>query len=436
MKMKLNLLLNGSLALALVIAFGMSAQAQNLLSDPGFESGGVGSAWTTFNGANFSTNFAHSGSWSMENSGPGGFAVPGAFQTLATAAGDEYDLTGYGLAQAAPGAGASFGILQITFFSGPNGSGSNLGTIDVSNGNTPTGPGNAQLSNEINSSSPTGVWISFDTGIAEAPAGSESLAAYTLVVDQNPTTVYFDDLSLLQVPEPIWQAATGGSWKNAANWSSQTSPNGAGLQAVLGGSTTASCTITLDGGQTVGSLTFNNGTASYTLSAGSGGMLTLNNSGGTGSQIVVLAGTHSITAPVEIADGKMTVTESSHGRLTISGNISDDNSRESLTLNGDGSGVLVLSATNTYGGGTIVEDGKLVVTSPAALLDGSSLTVGANAASIPAPVVVARQSESASAAVPEPSTLGLLVAGAIGFMLPKRLRRGTRAAPTSTPLKP
>ena len=38
--------------------------------------------------------------------------------------------------------------------------------------------------------------------------------------------------------------------------------------------------------QTVGSLTFNNGTAGYTLSAGSGGMLILNNSGGTGSQIL------------------------------------------------------------------------------------------------------------------------------------------------------
>lgn len=142
----------------------------------------------------------------MENSSGGG--VPGAFQTLATSPGNEYDLTGFGLAPTAP-ATSSFGIIQITFFSGPNASGNNLGTIDVSNGNTPTGAGNAQISNEITPGSPTGAWISLDTGIAEAPAGSESLAVYTIVVANGPTTVYFDDLSLTQVPEPSSFALAG-----------------------------------------------------------------------------------------------------------------------------------------------------------------------------------------------------------------------------------
>ena len=220
----------------------------------------------------------------------------------------------------------------------------------------------------------------------------------------------------------VWKAASGGSWKNAANWSSQIGPNGAGLRAVLGSSPTASCLITLDGSQTVGSLTFNNGTAGYTLSAGSGGMLTLNNSGGTGSQILVFAGTHSITAPVGIANGNLTVTESSLGRLAISGNISDDNNLESLTLGGDGSGVLVLSGTNTYGGGTIVTAGKLIVTNPAALPSGGSLAVGANAATIFGGPVVP---DSQAATVPEPSTLALLaLAAAIGLMRRNWLWRG------------
>ncbi len=180
--------------------------------------------------------------------------------------------------------------------------------------------------------------------------------------------------------------------------------------------------ITLDGSQTVGSLTFNNGTAGYTLSAGSGGMLTLNNSGGTGSQILVFAGTHSITAPVGIANGNLTVTESSLGRLAISGNISDDNNLESLTLGGDGSGVLVLSGTNTYGGGTIVTAGKLIVTNPAALPSGGSLAVGANAATIFGGPVVP---DSQAATVPEPSTLALLaLAAAIGLMRRNWLWRG------------
>jgi autotransporter-associated beta strand protein/uncharacterized repeat protein (TIGR03803 family) len=222
----------------------------------------------------------------------------------------------------------------------------------------------------------------------------------------------------LQIALSVWHAAGGGSWKNGSSWSSQTGPNGAGLQAVLGGSPTASCTITLDGSQTVGSLTFNNGTAGYTLSAGSGGTLILNNSGGTGSQIVVLAGSHSITAPVEIADGNLSVAESGHDRLIISGNISDDNGAESLALYGDGSGVLVLSGTNTYGGRTIVEDGKLVSTSPAALPVGGSLIVGAEAVSIFAPLAAAAQSPTA---VPEPSTLALLGFAAIAFLARKWL---------------
>ncbi len=190
--------------------FGCCLQAQNLLSDPSFESGGVGSIWTTFNGASFSTSYARTGVWSMECNGPGGFTVPGAFQVLPTAPGDEYDLTGYGLAPTAPGTGVSFGIVQITFFSGPNASGSNLGTIDVSNGDTPTGAGNDQTSSEITSSSPLGVWIPLDTGIAEAPAGAESVVVYLLVLDQNPTTVFFDNLSLVQVvPEPSALAFLG-----------------------------------------------------------------------------------------------------------------------------------------------------------------------------------------------------------------------------------
>lgn len=183
---------------------GLSLQAQNLILDPGFESGGVSSPWSTFNGAVFSQNFARTGTWSMEDSGGGGFHVPGSFETFASSAGLEYDLTGYGLAPTAPGTAApSFGALQITFFSGPNGTGNNLGTVATS-------PGNAQVSNEITSSSPTGSWIFLDTGIAQAPAGAQSMQVFTIVVDNNPTTVYFDDLSLVQVvPEPSSLALAG-----------------------------------------------------------------------------------------------------------------------------------------------------------------------------------------------------------------------------------
>lgn len=193
----------GAATCAAVLSFAsVSTQAQNLLSDPGFESGGVGSAWSTFNGGAFSTNYAHMGSWSMELSGPGGYTVPGAFQTLPAVAGEEFDLSGYGLTPTAL-TGASEGFLQITFFSGPNGTGVNLGTVATS-------PGKAQLSNPIVFNSSTGVWNALTTGIAIAPAGAQSLQVFPLVLDANATTVYFDDLSLVQVvPEPSSLALLG-----------------------------------------------------------------------------------------------------------------------------------------------------------------------------------------------------------------------------------
>jgi hypothetical protein len=201
MKTRMNILGVASCLAALSFG-GLSAEAQNLLLDPGFESGGVSSAWSTFNGGAFSMNFARSGSWSMLDSGGGSFSVPGSFETFATTAGSQYDLSGYGLAATAPGTGTSFGALQITYFSGPNGTGSNLGTVETS-------PGNAKVSNEITAASPLSVWIPLDTGIATAPAGAQSFQVFTIVVDQNPTAVYFDDLTLTQVPEPSSFALAG-----------------------------------------------------------------------------------------------------------------------------------------------------------------------------------------------------------------------------------
>ena len=110
----------------------------------------------------------------------------------------------------------------------------------------------------------------------------------------------------------------------------------------------------------------------YTLS---GSTLTLNDSGT--STVTVLSGMHAISAPVEIAGGSLAVVVSSSGVLGISGNVSDDGDQRSLTLAGDGSGQLILSGSNNYGGGTTVGAGTLIVNNSAALPDGSSLTVGA-----------------------------------------------------------
>ena len=223
--------------------------------------------------------------------------------------------------------------------------------------------------------------------------------------------------SAVAPPISTWNQSGGGSWSTSGNWTPAVVPNGPGWEAVLGSALTVSSTITLDGNQTVGLLVFNNSGAGYTLAAGSGGTLTLDYaSNPAGSQLLVLAGSHSITAPVTIAGGSLTITESNNSSLLIAGNINDDNGSESLTLSGDGTGELVLCGTNTYGGGTNVEAGTLVVANPAALPPGGSLTVGAEALSIFATDETLSHAADAAAAVPEPSTLVLLGLSTIALM--------------------
>jgi autotransporter-associated beta strand protein len=88
----------------------------------------------------------------------------------------------------------------------------------------------------------------------------------------------------------------------------------------------------------------------------------------------------------------------------------------SLVLSGGGT--LVLADSNTYTGGTDVENGRLILASKAALEAGSSLTIGAGATSISgdsAPMA-APQTSAVVAPVPEPSALALLLAGlVVGF---------------------
>ena len=174
----------------------------NMLTDPGAENATSAPnpnptslpGWSFFNGASFSTAFAHSGTNSLGDVGGGGFQVPGDYQQFAASAGQQYTMTGFALTPAAIAAGANFGQLQITFFGGPNGTGANLGTVETS-------PGNAKASAQVNNLSPVGVWIPLNV-TATAPAGTASMQAFTIVIDQNATAVYFDDLTLDLVPEP------------------------------------------------------------------------------------------------------------------------------------------------------------------------------------------------------------------------------------------
>jgi hypothetical protein len=196
-------------AAAFTLATTTKSMAANLLTDPNADQGISAPnpnptsipGWSFFNGAAFSTAFSLSSTQSLGNVGGGGFSVPGDYQQFPASAGQAWTMTGFALTPTAIAAGANFGVLQITFFSGPNGTGSNLGTVE-------TTPGNALSSAQVNNLSPIGQWIPL-TVTAHAPVGTQSMQAFTIVIDQNPTAVYFDNLTLVPEPSTVGLVLTG-----------------------------------------------------------------------------------------------------------------------------------------------------------------------------------------------------------------------------------
>jgi autotransporter-associated beta strand protein len=159
------------------------------------------------------------------------------------------------------------------------------------------------------------------------------------------------------------------------------------------GSITANSTVTLDGTKTVGDLEFANPTSSYTIAAGTGGSLVLDN---TSSAAVINDndGTHTISAPVTLTSSAVVKVINQADKLAISGNVSNTSSPQTLTKNG--LGTLALSGNNTYGPvasgttGTILNAGTLQVGSATALGAGdlsvtASSTLQAGAASVALP---------------------------------------------------
>ena len=163
---------------------------------------------------------------------------------------------------------------------------------------------------------------------------TDVLTALTQVTDHLPVVSDYTDVVGPTVAN--WKATTGGSWGTVANWSTTVVPTGPGTNVTFGSSLTAATgTVTLDGNKTVGRLFFAS-TNSYTIAAGSGGMLTIDDGGdlnGVSPGITLSAGNHAITAPVALASG-VTVTTATGTRLTLSGAVTGTGA---LTVAGTGS---------------------------------------------------------------------------------------------------
>jgi autotransporter-associated beta strand protein len=198
----------------------------------------------------------------------------------------------------------------------------------------------------------------------------------------------------------------------SSNYSGGTQINAGTLQFAKTSDMPSSGTVTVAGGAT--------------LAVNAGGVDEFTNAtSGSGSIGGLLAGIGGQGAPVIWnAGAKLGIdTTNAGGSFTYAGVIANTTGG-SLGLTKLGTGSLVLTASNTYTGGTTVSGGTLIVTHPWGLADGSSLTIGNPLAFAAAPTVPSTASTAgAAAAVPEPGTLALLAAVATAGWTVWRRRR-------------
>jgi hypothetical protein len=129
------------------------------------------------------------------------------------------------------------------------------------------------------------------------------------------------------------------SWNEQLNWLGGV-PNASGAIANFYKTNTTTRTVTLDGSKTIGALSFNSGFG-YTISAGTGGSLTLNN-GASAANVTVPTGSHSIGVPM-ILSGSATFNIA--GVLSLTSGLS---STASGTITRSGAGTLNISGTQSY----------------------------------------------------------------------------------------
>jgi autotransporter-associated beta strand protein len=158
-----------------------------------------------------------------------------------------------------------------------------------------------------------------------------------------------------------WTHDGNGNWSTAADWSGNpVIPRLPGDTALFGVGS-AFITVTLDTNVSVGSISFTNPNSFFIANAGK--TLTLTNSLGNLAINVSAGQSNSIAAPV-VLNGTVLVSASSDGVLGISGGISGPGG---LNIDGDGTGMLTLSGSNTYSGVTTVNAATLVFASTNAI---------------------------------------------------------------------
>jgi len=258
-----------------------------------------------------------------------------------------------------------------------------------------TAPTNGQEFTLINAGSGLGTSL-FTLGTSSLTFGTQ---AYTLTLSNSTGTSEILTANFASL-NYYWTGATS-SWSSLNNFATdhtgatpQSSPLGGSSNVFLTADTAANYSQTLGGSYTINSLSFtgtNSGvttgaaTNSITLSSGGAGtnVLTINGAntftdaaGNSYSNIGLVdqagSAAHTISANIALGNSQAWEIDSANP-LLVSGTIADGSTADSLTKTGNGT--LVLSASNTYDGGTTVAAGKLMLGATNALLSTSTVTL-------------------------------------------------------------
>jgi autotransporter-associated beta strand protein len=170
-------------------------------------------------------------------------------------------------------------------------------------------------------------------------------------------------LTLQVILDSILSGWTGGagSWASSANWSNGVAASG--YTAQFNTPLVAPATVTLDGSRTVNGIVFA-GAQPYTLAVGTGGELTLSKTSGS-VLVSVGGGDHVISAPV-VLSSSLTAATDAGSSLTVSGVVSGPGGVAKT-----GTGLLSLTAANTFAGPVSVGGGTLAFGLPSSLGTGA-----------------------------------------------------------------
>ena len=157
--------------------------------------------------------------------------------------------------------------------------------------------------------------------------------------------------------ERTWIVDASGNWSAVANWDNGTA-NGSNVQVNFFGAITAPRTVTVNAAVTAGALVFDNSNK-YTIAGFQA--ITLQASPGNAA-IVVVNGSHSISAPLILASDMDVTVSNAADTLTLSGNISG----AGTALNKYGAGTLILGGSNTNSGNTTISGGTVTLANPLA----------------------------------------------------------------------